>query len=90
MMLTHAKPWPNEIVMIVCARPGEQNSANMHTEEPVRCRDCHCPLVVDSVTIEKALAMPERQQRHLGFYCIPCSVKYEPPNKVTIMKGLGG
>lgn len=71
------KPWPDDCVVIVAATPETVQLHMIRGEpEPSTCHDCGCQLLVDSVTIDSALSMPERMGRPLRFLCLACHGEY--------------
>ena len=76
-MSTTQKPWPSDAVMIVAANLGEEKRECMDSVVAGTCRDCGCPLGVDSWTIARAQALPSRHGRPVLYFCVACATLYD-------------
>lgn len=71
------KPWPNDALMIVAAKAGEEQREHMEAVHYAECRDCGCRLAVDTKSLRDADAHPARHGRPVRFFCYPCSETYD-------------
>lgn len=69
---------PRDCVVIVAAIAADVDPAAIRGE-PIRdsCSDCHKRIIVDSVTRDDALAMPELKDKPLRYLCPTCAKQYE-------------
>lgn len=75
--MSKSTTWPNDAIMIIASREGEEIRKNMEAVVDVRCVACNAKLRADSKSIRHAAELPSRGGRPIKFFCIECATKHD-------------
>jgi hypothetical protein len=84
------KPWPVDVVLLVCARPGEAFVQYMDTVEDGLCRDCGHAVVYSGRSHRAAEESPLTQGRPIAMICLRCFAGYDIDTADLVIDHRGG
>ena len=77
MKKTTVKPWPSDAVMIVASPPCRSDVQKMESPTRQICRECGDQVLVDNLTLRRALTHPARFGRPVRFFCPDCARRHD-------------
>lgn len=75
------KPWPTDVMPIICPRQGEEHPSMTPNKQPGTCMDCGAAVWYDPNTVVKgvALAAVIGNEKPIVALCQHCYHGYAPP-----------
>lgn len=80
------KPWPNDVLIHVAPRSGQEVRSPDEPTTDRLCRDCGRLLAVRLSSIAVSESHPLRCGRPVSFLCVPCAVTYQQPDVLTDLR----
>lgn len=71
------KPWPRDVVVVVCENPAWADRKRMDWPLRMECRDCCRNVLIWRRTLFRAWSHPQRFGRPVALLCTACIVGYD-------------
>jgi hypothetical protein len=82
--------WPSDAIMVVAARAGTENRAQMEGIIDATCRRCSADLAGDTRTMREARKLSDRYRKPVMFFCVECCLLHARENIDLLVDQRGG